>query len=266
MTAKSYIIVSMKSMILLWVAVFMFACKSQQKILIEQSLKQTHEAVTPTTQKATWAESWWMPRHESILEQNRNQQTDLIFIGNSIIHHWENAGKESWDKYFAKYNPVNMGFGGDRTQHVLWRLDNGELDGINPKLAIVMIGTNNAGSGDTAEMIADGVIQIVSRIRNALPDTKILLLGIFPRGLPDAAVRTTNATASALFSKVADNKVIFYKNINDIFLDENGYIPEEIMPDKLHPNAKGYELWAEAIIDTVNKLMKPTGQARHKRI
>lgn len=256
MRTKSYVFVSKRSMILFLVALFMMACKSQQKVLIEQSLMQTHEAVTPTTQKAKWAESWWMKRHESILEQNSQQQTDLIFIGNSIIHHWEDTGKESWEAYFAKYHPVNMGFGGDQTQHVLWRLDNGELDGINPKLAIVMIGTNNAGSGHDSQMIADGVIQIISRIRNKLPDTKILLLGIFPRGLPDAAVRQTNATASAIFSKMADNKVIYYKNINDIFLDENGYIPQEIMPDKLHPSAQGYELWAEAIMDTVNELMK----------
>jgi beta-glucosidase len=197
-----------------------------------------------------------MPRHEAILEKNKNEQTDLIFIGNSIIHHWEDTGKESWEKNFAKYNPVNMGFGGDQTQHVLWRIDMGELDGINPKLAVVMIGTNNAGNGHDSEMIADGVIQIISRIRNKLPDTKILLLRIFPRGEPGSEIRQTNTTASEIFSKVANNKDIFYLDINKIFLDEEGNLPREIMPDKLHPNAKGYELWAEAIIDRVTELMK----------
>lgn len=241
---------------LLIVTAFIFACKSPQKIIIEESLSKTHDAVSPTIQKAKWAESWWMQRHENILEQNSNQQTDLIFIGNSIIHHWEGTGQESWEKNFAKYNPVNMGFGGDQTQHVLWRLDNGELDGINPKLAIVMIGTNNAGSGHSSEMIADGVIQIISRIRNKLPETKILLLRIFPRGEPGSEIRQTNTTASEIFSKVADNEVIFYEDINEIFLDENGNLPKEIMPDKLHPNAKGYELWAEAIVGTINELMK----------
>ena len=103
-----------------------------QKALLHHSLTRNHEAVVPAIQTASWAESWWMDRHNAILKRNESQETELIFIGNSIIHHWEDTGSESWNRYFSKYNPVNMGFGGDRTQHVLWRLDHGELDHIHP--------------------------------------------------------------------------------------------------------------------------------------
>lgn len=94
-------------------------CRTPQKLLIKNVLNKTHEAVMPVIQTADWAESWWMHRHNSIIERNKTEETDLIFIGNSIIHHWEDTGSESWNRYFSKYNPVNMGFGGDRTQHVL---------------------------------------------------------------------------------------------------------------------------------------------------
>ena len=256
MKSKFYACIPGIFTLLIFILLIMQGCKSPQDILIEQSLQKTHEAVTPTTQKAKWAESWWMPRHEAILEKNKNEETDLIFIGNSIIHGWENAGKETWDNYFSQYNPVNMGFGGDQTQHVLWRLDNGELDNINPKLAVVMIGTNNAGNGHSSEMIADGVIQIISRIRTKLPKTKILLLRIFPRGNPGAEIRETNTKASEIFSAVADNKKVIYMDINEIFLDQNDSIPFHIMRDKLHPTTEGYVLWVDVITDKVSELIK----------
>ena len=133
----------------LLLAIALNSCKPQEALL-KNSLKKTHEAVTPVIQTASWAENWWMDRHNNIVKRNKTEETDLIFIGNSIIHHWEDTGADSWNHFFSKYNPVNMGFGGDQTQHVLWRLENGELDHINPGLAVILIGTNNASAGHIA--------------------------------------------------------------------------------------------------------------------
>ena len=233
---------------------------------------KTHSAVTPVEQRAPWAVEWWMPRHGAVLGRVAQGNVDLIFVGDSITNSWERSGKEIWNEYYAPRNAVNMGFSGDRTQHVLWRLEHGEIDGISPKLAILMIGTNNTkyqtdnAEDNTAEEVADGIKAICAAMRIKLPNTKILILTIFPRG--DVAQRkdkTQNASfnplwaknnrASELASQIADNKMIYYLDINQVFLDENGVLTREMMPDLLHPKVKGYKLWAEAMELTVNKLM-----------
>ena len=161
-----------------------------------------------------------------------------------------------WDKYYAPRNAVNMGFSGDRTQHVLWRLDHSDFNNVNPKLAILMIGTNNSNRQDnTAEEIADGIIAICKSLRIKLPDTKILLLAIFPRNPEPDAQREKNAKASLLASQVADRKMIYYLDINSKFLSEDGELTRDIMGDYLHPGQKGYEIWCEAIEPTVSKLL-----------
>jgi beta-glucosidase len=224
---------------------------------------KTHSAVTPADRK----DDWWPKRHQKVLDEIAAGKVDLIYVGDSITHGWENQGKAVWDKYYAPRNAVNMGFSGDRTQHVLWRFDNGEIDGISPKLAIVMIGTNNSnGNDNTAEEIADGIKAICAEMRTKLPKTKILILAIFPRGDSEqrkdkerGAARNDqwakNNEASLLASKIADGKHIFYLDINEKFLDAEGKLPRDIMPDLLHPNEKGYQIWAEAIEPTVKKLM-----------
>ena len=217
---------------------------------------KSHSAVTPVEQRAEWAVKWWIPRHEQILERVRQGNVDLIFVGDSITHGWEGSGKELWDKYYAPRNAVNMGFGSDRTQHVLWRLDHGEIDRISPKLAVLMIGTNNSdGQDNTAEEIADGIKAICAKIRHKLPETKILILGIFPRGATPSPQRQKNTKASELASQIADNDMIYYLNINDHFLEADGTLSKDIMPDLLHPNEKGYKIWADAIAPTVAELM-----------
>lgn len=148
-----------------------------------QVQRTDHSAIVPVKQTAAWTVSWWMPRHEKVLEQISKGDVDLIFVGDSITHGWAEAGKVYWDKYYAPRSAVNMGFSGDRTEHVLWRFDHGEIEGISPKLAILMIGTNNSGGQDnSAEEIADGIKKICANIRADLPKTKILMLRIFPRG------------------------------------------------------------------------------------
>ncbi|MBL7214624.1 MAG: hypothetical protein ISS71_02975 [Phycisphaerae bacterium] len=212
---------------------------------------KTHSAVVPSDRF-----SWWGQRHQKVLNEIADGDVDLIYVGDSITHGFENAGKEMWARYYTPRKAVNMGFGGDRTQHVLWRFDHGEIDGIRPKLAILMIGTNNSnGDDNTAEEIADGIKAICAEMRVKLPKTKILILAIFPRGEGPSAQREKNAQASKLASTIADGKHIFYLDINDKFLDANGNLPRDIMPDLLHPNEKGYKIWAEAIEPTVKELM-----------
>ena len=214
---------------------------------------KTHSAVMPADRANV---KWWVPRHEQVLERVAQGNVDLIMVGDSITHGWENSGKELWATYYAPRNAVNMGFSGDQTQHVLWRFDHGEIDGINPELAVLMIGTNNSnGEDNTAEEIADGIKAICAKMRAKLPKTKILILAIFPRGEKPSLQREKNAKASELASRIADGKKIFYLDINDKFLDADGTLPKDIMPDLLHPNTKGYTIWAEAIEPTVKKLM-----------
>jgi len=188
-----------------------------------------------------------MTRHESFNKKVAQGNVDLVFIGDSITQGWEGNGKDIWAKYYGERNAVNLGIGGDRTQHVIWRLDNGNLKDITPKAAVIMIGTNNSGSNSSQE-IAEGVNKIVEQIRNKSPKTKILLLAVFPRGATkDDARRKVNQGANAIFSKLDDGKHIHYLDIGDAFLQEDQTLPRNIMPDLLHLSPQGYEIWAKSI-------------------
>jgi beta-glucosidase len=222
-----------------------------------------NSAVTPVNRTTP---DWWMPRHQAVLERIKQGNVDILMIGDSITHGWERSGKPVWDKYYANRNAVNMGFSGDKTEHVLWRLEHGEVNNINPKLAVLMIGTNNSGV-NSAEEIADGVKAIVCQLRTRLPNTKILALAIFPRGDAEQRKDKTkdgslnpqwekNNKASKLISKIADNKTIYYLDINKKFLNKKNQLPRDVMPDLLHPNQKGYEIWAKAMEPMIVKLTK----------
>lgn len=242
--------------ILLLSSLVLAGCASPQARAFRAVAEKDHSAVTPVQQTAEWAVKWWGPRHEAVCQRLAEGDVDLLFIGDSITHGWENTGEEVWDQYYAARHAVNMGFGGDRTQHVLWRLDHSPLAAISPKLAIIMIGTNNSnGQDNTAEEIADGIIAICQRLRDRLPQTKILLLAIFPRNAEPGAQREKNAEASRLASQIADGKTIHYLDINEEFLTPDGELTKEIMPDYLHPNAAGYRIWAQAIESQVADLM-----------
>lgn len=224
----------------------------------------SHKAVTPVDRAG---EEWWMPRHQGVLDQVARGDVGLLMIGDSITHGFDKSGSAVWEQYYAPRKAVNLGFGGDRTEHVLWRLEHGEVDGISPRLAVLMIGTNNSNGDEyTAEQIADGIKAIVCQLRTRLPETKVLILAIFPRG--DADQRkdkdhgasfnpqwAKNNEASRLASLMADNKMIYYLDINSAFLDADGILSREVMPDLLHPRQKGYQLWAEATEPTIARLM-----------
>ncbi len=242
--------------VLLLTSTIFIGCPSKQERAFQSVEGKKHSAVTPVVQTAEWAIKWWGPRHEAVDKRLKKGNVDLLFIGDSITHGWENVGREIWDVYHAPRNAVNMGFSGDRTQHVLWRLEHSNLEAISPKLVVLMIGTNNSnGDDNTAEEIADGIITICKRLRSRLPKTKILLLAIFPRDHKPSPQRQKNARASLSASRVADGKMIHYLNINSSFLTEDGLLTKDIMPDYLHPNKAGYKIWAEAIKPKIAQLM-----------
>ncbi|MBU0640312.1 MAG: hypothetical protein KKB50_15715 [Planctomycetes bacterium] len=199
---------------------------------------------------------WWQQRHEQVNARARQGGVDLVFLGDSITQGWETAGKTVWEKYYGPRNAVNIGFSGDRTQHVLWRLDHGNVADLTPKTVVVMIGTNNSnGQDNTAAEIAAGITAIVEKLRAKLPQTKVLLLGVFPRGAQPNAQREKNATASHLAAQCADGEMIHYLDIGEAFLEPDKSLSREIMPDLLHLSPRGYEIWAEAIEEKLAELL-----------
>lgn len=204
-----------------------------------------HSAVIPVPRDANWKV------RADLLNQRikDNPGAELLFIGDSITQGWEGGGaKEVWEKSYGKRKAVNLGIGGDRTQHVLWRLQNGNLEGVKPKVAVVMIGTNNSnGEDNTAAQIVEGVQAIVKELQTRQPQMKVLLLGIFPRGENFNPQRGKITQINQVLQKLDDGKRVYFLDIGHRFLEGDGILTATIMPDYLHLSQKGYEIWAEAI-------------------
>jgi beta-glucosidase len=186
---------------------------------------------------------------------------DIEFIGDSIMQGWEGAGKNVWQEFYGKRKAINMGVSGDRTQNVLWRFDQGQLDGIKAKVAEVMIGTNNSNNNragiedNSAADILEGVQAIIAQIRTRQPDTKILLLGIFPRGQTFSNQRGKILQVNEVLARLDDGKNIFYLDLGPQFIGDDGSISKSIMPDYLHPNEAGYRIWANATEPKLKQLI-----------
>lgn len=198
------------------------------------------------------------PRHEGFVEIARAGNIDLLLHGDSITDWWVQgeANKAVFDKYFGGIRTANFAIAGDTTQGVLWGLKNGEGQGFQPKAVMLMIGTNNAGANTAAE-IAEGIGAVVLELRKNFPEAKILLLAIFPRSVPGDPVRDKIADVNRIISRLDDQKHVFYMEIGSRFLDEKGYfLPDAFRPDNLHPQAKGYEIWGEAVRPKLAELLK----------
>jgi lysophospholipase L1-like esterase len=196
-------------------------------------------------------------RHEGFLARIKQGPVGLLFLGDSITDAWPRRGKSTWDK-LAPYNPADFGISGDRTEHVLWRITHGELEGIDPKVVVIMIGTNNIGhfSDEKPEWAAAGVKKILDTVHTKLPKAKVLLLGVFPRGAKDSDARRKVEAINAIICKFGDGQKTTYLDVSRKFLDAAGDLPKDIMPDALHPNEKGYQIWYDAMLPTLEKLLR----------
>jgi lysophospholipase L1-like esterase len=191
-------------------------------------------------------------RIEQFNKISKEGTAELVFLGDSITQGWE-----VWAKYYSQRKAANFGIGGDRTEHVLWRMDHGNFDGLKPKLVVLMVGTNNTGHRkDKPEDTAAGVKAIITKLQAKCPGVKVLLLGIFPRGeKPEDAGRQLNNKINDLLKPMGDGKAVHYMDIGAKFLEPDGTMTKEMMPDFLHPGPKGYQIWADAIDETLSKLL-----------
>lgn len=197
--------------------------------------------------------AWWATRHEALKAKAAKGGYEVVFLGDSITHFWEKSGKAVWAENFAegKYKSLNCGFAGDTTENLLWRIDDGELDGLDPKAFVLLIGTNNTGHRDIrAEPPLDtvlGVKESVDRLRTKFPKAKVVLHPLLPRGEgPDNAVQVRNDAVNRALSFLADGTNVLWCSFNGR-LTKGGWIGKDLFPDLLHPAEEGYRIWATAL-------------------
>jgi lysophospholipase L1-like esterase len=225
------------------------------------------ESVTPAPLTEVNALDWWMPRHHQKLQELRQRKAagrspELVFIGDSITHGWEDVGLPVWNRHYAPYDALGLGFSGDRTENVLWRLQHGEVDGLAPKVAVLLIGTNNTGERqEDPATTAAGIRRLVDELRQRLPQTRILLLAIFPRDeQPGSRLRRINERVNTLISRYDDGRHVFFLDLNAALTHPDGTISTDVLPDLLHLSEKGYRLWAQAMEPTLSKLLSNASQ------
>ena len=212
-------------------------------------------ATTPATRPG-----FWLTLHRQFVERARRGDVDLLFLGDSITAGWDVA-PSTWDRYYAPRRAARFGIPGDATQHLLQRIEDGEVDGIKPKVVVLLIGTNNLISNTEAE-VAAGVGAVVAALRRKLPDAQVLLLGLFPRATdaaPNAASAPPDpriARVNARLARLDDRKQVKYLDVGVHFLDAAGRVNRATLPDLLHLNPAAYRTLAEAIEPTLGDLME----------
>lgn len=197
-----------------------------------------------------------MQRHALCVQKTKADDFAVAFLGDSITQGWEADGAEAWKRDFAPLKAANFGFSGDRTEHVLWRLDHGEITGSRVQLVVIMIGTNNVGHGSSnAKQTADGVRAIVQKLLKGT-GAKVLLLGTFPRGMTaEDPLRMAVAEMTAGFKSLADGKRVHFADVGKFFVRQDGTLRFTLMPDLLHLNRDGYEVWAKAVLPEIKALL-----------
>jgi lysophospholipase L1-like esterase len=224
--------------------------------------------VDPTVGAPKAGNARFFELHEKFLARGKAGAIGLLFLGDSITEGW-NKVPHIWEHYYGTHQPANFGIGGDQTHHVIWRIENGELDGIQPKVVVLMIGTNNSAQ-HTGEQIAAANARIIELIRARIPGVKVLLLAIFPRDarrgpsglITEAAVMDAGKRmaaidrANALLAKLDDGVSVRFLDIGAQFLGKDGRIPWIIMPDQLHLSAAGYQLWTDAMQPLLQEMLK----------
>ena len=229
------------------------------KVVPNPSSDLFNSAETPVTQNRDHRVYDWVERHNAILELNKPgaNTAQVVLVGDSITHFWGGepksarvAGAASWEKFISPHKPINLGFGWDRTENVLWRLRHGEVAGLKPKAYVVLIGTNNFQTNSVAETV-DGIEEVCLEIRRRSPGTKLLLLGILPRGETPNELRNKAADANALLKTRVAQLADKYIDLSDRYVGPGGRISKGIMSDFLHPTDKGYEIMGQAIDETL---------------
>jgi lysophospholipase L1-like esterase len=212
-----------------------------------------------------------MTAHKELLEKAAKGGIDVYFAGDSIVRRWGALDYPdllaNWTQNFFGWNAGNFGWGADKTQHVLWRLENGELDGVNPKVVVLLAGTNNVGRtpGDAAKVadITAGLTRIVAVLRAKAPSAVIVITGIFPRN-DNMAVMPEIARINANLAKLADGKSIRYLDVNRTLAGKDGRLADGMMnADALHPTIKGYQVWADALKPILTELLGPPAATDH---
>ncbi|CAG2170020.1 unnamed protein product [Oppiella nova] len=214
--------------------------------------------MTSVTQDIPWeprarGNKFWVDRHHELIDQTVAHKTDakIVFVGDSITHLWQSRGKVVWDKYYAARHAYNYGIRGDQTQHVIYRIQNQEFDGLYPRVTILMIGTNNAYGGNTVEDIAHGVNETVKQLLGKMPNTELILLGVLPRPEPlGAKVKQVNE----LIAKLNNDKNVFFLDMWSAYETDGKQHTELYVKDKLHLNEKGYEVWQQTMEPLLKKL------------
>ncbi len=226
---------------------------SDEKVVFDSSAREVNSALVPVPQ----GRPWWTQRHQQKLLEIQKEQGafDLVLLGDSITQRWETNSGEAYGRITSRFRTLNLGYSGDRTQHVLWRIANGELDGIHPKAVVVLIGTNNLPpKRSTPEETIQGVREIIRQVREKLPETKIVIYSIFPRGgNAQDPIHQAVARANQGIIDIAREQGLIYLDIGKLFLDpQTGAIRRDRMPDCLHPGPAGYADWADTLIPLLN--------------
>lgn len=217
-------------------------------------------AMSPAPLEEEFAQPWWHARHLDKLNEieQRRGEIDVVLLGDSITHAWEDKGFEIWQREFAPRGGLNLGYGGDRTENVLWRIANGEIDNMSPRVFVILIGTNNTGHRrDPADQTAAGIEKIIAEVHARHANAQIILHALFPRGRQSTSpLRKLNNHINELIQPLSQRSYVHWLDLTALFKDENGLIPSAIMEDALHPNAEQYARWAEHLLPMIDKLRK----------
>ncbi|CAN5492718.1 hypothetical protein BH11ARM1_BH11ARM1_12150 [soil metagenome] len=206
--------------------------------------------------------------HEQLVQKAKEGGIDIYFVGDSITRRWGTSDKawkpmlENWTQNFFGWNAGNFGWGADQTQNILWRLQNGELDNVNPKIIVILAGTNNVGAGQSAEEVTKGIIAIIRVCKDKAPAAKVVLTGVFPRN-DTGNYWPTIQTINKNLSKLGDDSHLVYLDINDHLADKEGKLFEGMTLNGLHLTTKGYQIWADALKPIFNKFLGPPATTDH---
>lgn len=264
-----------KYILILGLLFYCVAFTKAQQLQPDSTASYVNTAIIPVPKLEEDSYNWW-DRHAEVLAIKDSIKPQILLIGDSITHFWGGSpqrkypngelrapnGPESWNKLFSRYRVLNIGFGWDRTQNVLWRLDHGEIDGINPRLVVINIGTNNtsltpAARRNTAPEIVDGIMAIYARVRIKIPNAKIVVMALFPRESdPGNPRRILINRVNGQLKVLADHQNINLINIGSEMLNPDGTFLPGMMLDFTHPTDRGYQVWADALKPFINAAIK----------